>query len=252
MPSNVVFSEGLVIVADQHYSTFSILKSRLHEVWVRFFGSSLEDRLRYTPSDCFETFPFPANWETDPTLEAIGKTYYDYRADLMVCNNQGLTDTYNRFHDPTERDPDILHLRHLHEQMDLAVLAAYGWPDIDTTCGFALDYLDTDPDDLPPAAAERVASGDLFFATADEAAAFGALISTGKRKLPWRYKWPEATHDQVLARLLDLNQQRHLEEVRGHKAAKPNSKGKIQNSKGKGAKQAKLESETPTIPGMEV
>lgn len=81
----------------------------------------------------------------------------------MVRNNQGLTDTYNRFHDPTETHPDILHLRHLHDQMDRAVLAAYGWPDIDTTCGFALDYLDTDPDDLPPVAADRVASGDLFF-----------------------------------------------------------------------------------------
>lgn len=252
MSKNMVFSEALIVLSLDTCSVFCVLQSRTHEIWTRFFGSSLEDRIRYTPSDCFETFPFPESWETDPTLEAIGKTYYDFRADLMVRNNQGLTDTYNHFHDPTETHPDILHLRHLHDQMDRAVLAAYGWPDIDTTCGFALDYLDTDPDDLPPEAADRVASGDLFFPTADEAAAFGALISTSKRKLPWRYKWPEATHDEVLARLLDLNQQRHLEEVRGHKAAKPNSKGKIQNPKGKGAKQAKLESETPTIPGMEV
>ena len=240
-----------IITLDQD-AAFSLLQSRLHEAFASFLSSTLEDRQGYRPSDCFEPFPFPSNWETDPTLEAIGKTYYDYRADLMVRNNQGLTDTYNRFHDPTETHPDILHLRHLHDQMDRAVLAAYSWPDIDTTCGFALDYLDTDPDDLPPEAADRVASGDLFFPTADEAAAFGALISTGRRKLPWRYKWPEATHDEVLARLLDLNQQRHLEEVRGHKAAKPNSKGKIQKAKGKGAKQAKLDSETPTIPGMEV
>ncbi|MBD2028378.1 hypothetical protein H6F55_00005 [Phormidium sp. FACHB-322] len=134
--------------------------------------------------------------------------------------------------------------------MDRAVLAAYGWPDIDTTCGFALDYLDTDPDDLPPEAADRVASGDIFFPTADEAAAFGALISTGKRKLPWRYKWSEATHDEVLARLLDLNQQRHLEEVRGHKAAKSSNKGT--RVKSKGSKKAQSEAETPTIPGMEV
>lgn len=171
----------------------------------------------------------------------------------MVRNNQGLTDTYNRFHDPTETHPDILHLRHLHDQMDRAVLAAYGWPDIDTTCGFALDYLDTDPDDLPPVAADRVASGDLFFPTADEAAAFGALISTGKRKLPWRYKWPEATHDEVLARLLDLNQQRHLEEIRGHKAAEGDkAKGNIQTSKRKGTTQTSSDPDTPTIPGLEL
>jgi hypothetical protein len=77
-------------------------------------------------------------------------------------------------------------------------------------------------------------------------------LSTGKRKLPWRYRWPETTHDEVLARLLDLNQQRHLEEVRSHKAAKPNAKGKIKNSKNQGAKKAQSDSVTPTIPGMEV
>ncbi|WOD37217.1 Eco57I restriction-modification methylase domain-containing protein [Nodosilinea sp. E11] len=250
LPSNYVFDQKLIVFALSSFTAFASLHSRLHEIWAIFLGSTMKDDPVYTPSDSFETFPFPENWETDPTLEAIGKTYYDYRADLMVRNNQGLTDTYNRFHDPTETHPDILHLRHLHDQMDRAVLTAYSWPDIDTTCGFALDYLDTDPDDLPPEAAERVASGDLFFPTPDEAAAFGALISTGKRKLPWRYKWPEATHDEVLARLLDLNQQRHLEEVRGHKAAKPSDKG--QRVKGKGSKKAKSDAETPTIPGMEV
>ena len=34
----------------------------------------MKDDLRYTPSDCFETFPFPENFETDPTLEALGKS----------------------------------------------------------------------------------------------------------------------------------------------------------------------------------
>ncbi|MBD2233736.1 Eco57I restriction-modification methylase domain-containing protein [Phormidium tenue] len=252
LPVNVVFTEGVVVFAFEKYGDFAFLQSRIHEIWAKFFGSSMKDDLRYTSSVCFDTLPFPENWETDPTLEAIGKTYYDYRADLMVRNNEGLTDTYNRFHDPTETHPDILHLRHLHDQMDRAVLAAYGWADIDTTCGFALDYLDTDPDDLPPEAAERVASGDLFWVTADEAAAFGALISTGKRKLPWRYKWPEATHDEVLARLLDLNQQRHLEEVRGHKAAEGAKKAKGSVQRSQGSRKTKSAPETPTIPGMEI
>jgi hypothetical protein len=240
--SRQVFSEQLIVFADERFGFFSTLSSRIHEIWARFFSSTLGDGLRYTPSDCFETFPFPENWETDPTLEAIGKTYYDYRADLMVRNNQGLTDTYNRFHDPTETHPDILHLRHLHEQMDRAVLAAYGWPDIDPTCVFALDYLDTDPDDLPPEAAERVASGDLFFPTADEAAAFGSLVSTGKRKLPWRYKWPEGIHDEVLARLLDLNQKRYEAEILGGVKPKTPSTKKAKRPRNK---------PTPGIPGLE-
>ena len=32
----------------------------------------------------------------------------------MVRNNEGLTKTYNRFHDPDERNPEILKLRELH------------------------------------------------------------------------------------------------------------------------------------------
>ena len=63
-------------------------------------------------------------------LESAGKAYYEFRADLMVRNNEGLTKTYNRFHDPDERSPDILKLRELHAAMDRAVLDAYGWTDL--------------------------------------------------------------------------------------------------------------------------
>ena len=57
----------------------------------------MKDDLRYTPSDCFETFPFPENWETHPALEAAGEAYYDFRAALMIENDEGMTKTYNRF-----------------------------------------------------------------------------------------------------------------------------------------------------------
>ncbi len=87
------------------HAAFCALQSRLHEIWARFFGSSMKDDLRYTPSDCFETFPFPEHWQTHPALEAAGEAYYDFRVALMVENDEGLTKTYNRFHDPDERDP---------------------------------------------------------------------------------------------------------------------------------------------------
>jgi hypothetical protein len=35
----------------------------------------------------------------------------------------------------------------------------------------------------------------------------------GRKKLPWRYRWPEAVRDDVLARLLALNAERYAEEV---------------------------------------
>ena len=252
LPSNYVFANTLNVFPLEQDSAFCILQSRVHEIWARFFGSSMKDDLRYTPSSCFETFPFPENWETAPNLEAIGQTYYEFRADLMVRHNQGLTSTYNRFHDPDERNPDILELRQLHGQMDWAVLDAYGWSDIDTPCGFALDYLDIDDEaDLPAEVQERIACGDLFFPTADEAASFDSLVRTGKRKLPWRYRWPEATHDEVLARLLDLNQKHHEEEVLAGQPAEAKRKKKGNKGKKKGNKE-RAQSDTPMIPGLEV
>jgi hypothetical protein len=213
---NVVFANSLNIFPFQTYSTFTVLQSRIHEVFARFLSSSIKDDLRYNPSDCFETFPFPENWETNSTLEAIGKEYYEYRAALMVRNNQGLTDTYNRFHDPDEYDPEILKLRQLHTAMDKAVLDAYGWSDIPTDCDFILDYEEEEDTEN----------------------------SRGRqKKKPWRYRWREEIHDEVLARLLDLNQKRAEAEILGGKAA--------EKGKGKGGKTRKKQDHKVTIPGME-
>ena len=112
-------------------------------------------------------------------MEAAGQSYYEFRAALMVRNDEGLTKTYNRFHDPNETSADIARLRQLHDAMDRAVLDAYGGPLAALTvppCEFLLDY---EEDDEEP----------------------------GKRpqKKPWRYRWPDAFRDEVLALLLDLN-----------------------------------------------
>ena len=100
----------------------------------------MKDDLRYTASDVFETFPFPIGWITNATLEAAGGAYYSFRADLMRNNSEGLTKTYNRFHDRDDRDPAIVELRALHAVMDRAVLDAYGWIDVPTDCQFLSRY----------------------------------------------------------------------------------------------------------------
>ena len=128
--SNQVFAHTLNVYPYQTYAAFCTLQARPHEIWARFFGSSMKDDLRYTPSDCFETFPFPEGWETHPALEAAGKLYYESRAALMVEYGNGMTKTYNRFHDIYETDQRIVALRELHGTMDRAVLDAYGWTDI--------------------------------------------------------------------------------------------------------------------------
>ena len=82
-------------------------------------------------------------------IEETGRAYYEFRAALMVRNNEGLTKSYNRFHDPEEASPDIRQLRALHAQMDAAVLTAYCWTDLleKCRCEFLLDYSDAEEED---------------------------------------------------------------------------------------------------------
>ena len=161
-----VFSERLVVFLLPSYASFALLQSRVHETWARFFSATLKDDLMYAPSDCFETFPFAEDWDTRTALTTAGDEYYEFRAGLMVRSNEGITKTYNRFHDPNERNADIEKLRELHAAMDRAVLDAYGWSDIETDCEFLTDY-EINEEEWSP-----------------------------RRKKPYRYRWP----DDVLSR----------------------------------------------------
>ncbi|HRQ81708.1 MAG TPA: hypothetical protein PKZ97_11375, partial [Azospirillaceae bacterium] len=176
--NNLVFAETTVAVCSANITNFIIIQSRPHEVWTRFFASTLEDRLRYTPSDCFETFPFPANFQSDQTLESAGQAYHDHRAALMAARNEGLTKTYNRFHDADDNAPDIVRLRELHDAMDQAVLRAYGWADL-IPLAVPVHLDDSNEDD---------------------------------HKYQGRYFWPADVRDEVLARLLALNAERAAQE----------------------------------------
>ena len=105
LPAGMIYSHRLYVIPDPREATFAVLQSGVHEIWARFFGSSLEDRFMYAAADCFETFPFPKGWGNHPDLEAAGKAYYEFRAQRMIANDEGLTKTYNRFHDRYENDP---------------------------------------------------------------------------------------------------------------------------------------------------
>src|SRR5262249_13648282 len=56
---NTIYSNKLLIFAFDDYGVFSILQSCFHQVWVDRFSSTLETRMSYGPSDCYENFPFP-------------------------------------------------------------------------------------------------------------------------------------------------------------------------------------------------
>jgi type II restriction/modification system DNA methylase subunit YeeA len=50
---------ALIVFARSDDYFFGVLHSRIHEVWSLKLGTRLETRPRYTPTTCFETFPFP-------------------------------------------------------------------------------------------------------------------------------------------------------------------------------------------------
>jgi hypothetical protein len=185
LPSSWIYAHTLNVFDIADFSAFSVLQSRPHEIWARFLGSSMKDDLRYTASDCFETFPFPRDYTDNSTLCEAGRRYYEFRTVLMTGRGEGLTKTYNRFNDPEESSGEIAQLRELHDSMDRCVLDAYGWAGILPKCEFMPEFDEADEEEE-----------DIEH----------------PRKKKYRYRWPDEIRDKVLAGLLELNHQRSLEE----------------------------------------
>ncbi len=151
LPTNILVSDSIYVFTSDRYDLYVVVQSTLHEVWARKYSGALETRLRYSPSACFETFPFPEGlWQTaNPALADLGERYHEYRRALMRQLWLGLTDIYNLFHtrDLTPAQvakvskktleeaeagyQGILELRRLHRELDIAIRDAYGWHDLD-------------------------------------------------------------------------------------------------------------------------
>jgi len=150
IPSPCLFTHALYVFTTDRWDLYTVVQSTLHEVWARKYSGALETRLRYSPSDCFETFPFPEGlWQTANLLLAdIGERYHEHRRSVMRHLWLGLTDIYNLFH---ARDltlelvakaskksgqeaeagyRGLLELRRLHQALDEAVRDTYGWQDL--------------------------------------------------------------------------------------------------------------------------
>ena len=172
LPANVVFSHTLAIITDVSFATFAVLQSRVHEYWARLQGSTMKDDLRYTPTDCFATYPMPVGWNELQELVRCGERYHDCRAQIMQHHQVGLTTLYNWFNSPESDSKEINELREMHTAMDRAVLDAYGWTDIQPSCEFIPEFDDEDDEDE----------------------------KDRPRKNKYRYRWPDEIRDEVLAR----------------------------------------------------
>jgi type II restriction/modification system DNA methylase subunit YeeA len=130
LPVTTLPDHRLVVFAVDDDYTMGVLHSKPHELWSRATGSQVRDAesgFQYTPTSCFETFPFP-----DPTAEMRGRIG---EAALRLSHLR------EGWLDPAELDSDGLASRTLtalynqppawlqnaHADLDAAVLEAYGW-----------------------------------------------------------------------------------------------------------------------------
>ncbi|MFE8947970.1 Eco57I restriction-modification methylase domain-containing protein [Streptomyces sp. NPDC007856] len=127
VPARQVFGNVIGVFAADDPALLAVLSSSPHYWWTIDRASTLETRVRYTPTDVFETLVLPA---LTTRLRSIGHRLDVYRRDLMLARDMGLTDTYNLVHDPDCEDRDIVELRGIHEEIDKATLEAYGWHDL--------------------------------------------------------------------------------------------------------------------------
>ena len=129
LQAEVLPDHSLIAIARDDDYTFGVLHSRLHEVWALQTGTQLETRPRYTPTTCFETFPFPQpTGEQQEAIAEAARKLHELREGWLnpegaaesELKKRTLTNLYNA-------RPTWLQLAH--EQLDKAVSAAYGWPD---------------------------------------------------------------------------------------------------------------------------
>jgi hypothetical protein len=121
---NVCPSDLTIVFAFDDDYAMGLLSSAVHLTWAHSESSTLEDRPRYTPTSCFETFPWPQPDER--TRTAIGEIAAELIAErqhICVTEQIGLTELYNRMDDGAYAT-----LAGLHARLDAAVAEAYGWP----------------------------------------------------------------------------------------------------------------------------
>ncbi len=178
-PFSTLTDSAAVAIARDDDTTFGILHSRFHELWALRMGTSLEDRPRYTPTTTFQTFPFPEG--LTPNIPAAD--YADNpHARAIATAAQRLTELRDNWLNPPEwvrREPEVV-------------------------AGF--------PDRLIPvdeAAAKELKKRTLTNLYNQRPAWLQHAHKALDEAVAAAYGWdPDIPDTDVLARLLELNQQR--------------------------------------------
>ena len=134
----------LVCIALADAYALGVLSSQVHVVWALAAGGTLEDRPVYNKTTCFDPFPFPAaSPEQQARIADLAEQLDTHRKRQQAAHpDLTLTGMYNvqaklRSGEALTAKDKTIHetglvavLRQLHDELDTAVLAAYGWSDL--------------------------------------------------------------------------------------------------------------------------
>jgi hypothetical protein len=151
--NDLVFDQKVVVIASSDFAHFAVLSSSIHYAWVHVNGSRMKTDAVYTPSDVYETFPFPEVVDSS-ALQALGQELHQFRQSVLQRHGFGLTQLYKLVHSPDGGDVDVARIRRIHRDIDLEVVGAYGWSDISLDHGFHEAGYVIDPDKLRYTVAE--------------------------------------------------------------------------------------------------
>lgn len=195
VPPEYLAESNVIVFATASAFHLGILSSALHVRWAHKMGATLEDRPHYTNSTIFEPFPFPVD-ELDITtsgrIDSLAEQLDAHRKRQQAAHPElTLTGMYNvleklKSGEALNAKDKLIHehglvsvLKQLHDELDLAVLAAYGWQDL--------------------ASLMQTVNGN-------------AAHAEGRRREDAVRELDEA----LLERLVALNAERAAEEARGH------------------------------------
>jgi hypothetical protein len=149
LDASVLPDNMLIAIASDEAAWLGVLSSQVHCEWALASGGTLEDRPRYNKSRCFETFPFPhedtgLTPELTERIRSLAEQLDAHRKARQAAHESvTLTGLYNvleklRRGEPLTAKDKTLHeqglvsvLQSLHDELDAAVLEAYGWSDLD-------------------------------------------------------------------------------------------------------------------------
>jgi hypothetical protein len=146
LDADILPDNMLINVASDDALVLGVLSSRVHVAWALAAGGRLGvgNDPRYNKTRCFETFPFPVlEPATADRISQLAEELDAFRKARQAAHESvTLTGMYNvldklRREEPLNAKDKALHeqalvgvLRTLHDDLDAAVLEAYGWQDL--------------------------------------------------------------------------------------------------------------------------